>query len=385
MRVLEKLFFPSILIATLCLAGPAGCSDDDEETSADVAQDVQDDAGGDTTADVADTSPDTEEDLIEPDAAPGIDICMITDLGGIADGGFNQLAWGGIVRAETELGVSGGYFESSSPGDYTTHIDTCIDEGSDLIITIGFLLADATATAAAEHPDQNFAIVDVAYETPLDNVLSLVFASNEAAFLAGYLAAGVTETDTVATFGAINIPPVTAFMDGFALGVDHYNEQNSTSVTVLGWDPDTRAGVFTGCFDCISAGQTIGETFIGDGADIIHPVAGPVGYGTVTAAQAEDNVYVIGVDSDWAVVRPEFSDVVLTSVLKNVDVAVFDAIEQVVDGTFSGGVYVGTLENGGVSLAPFHDLESEVPTALQTELDDLADDIIAGDVSTLPE
>lgn len=317
-------------------------------------------------------------------AASDVLICQVTDTGGIDDRSFNATAWKGVQDAMDQLGVQGKYLESQQQTDYERNINAFIEEGCNLIITVGFLLGDATAAAAEANPDQKFSIVDFAYDPPIDNVLAQVFNTQEAAFLAGYVAAGTTQTGKVGTFGGLNIPTVTVFMDGYALGVDYYNQQNGTNVEVLGWDPATQEGLFAGNFESTDDGRALGESLMDEGADIIMPVAGPVGLGTAAAAQERGGVYIVGVDADWYVVNPEYGPIVLTSVLKNMDVTTFNAIQSVVDGNFEGGVTVGTLENGGVGLAPFHDLESTVPDDVKAALEDIQAGIISGEISASP-
>lgn len=311
--------------------------------------------------------------------------CQVTDTGGVDDASFNETAWAGALRAQDELGVEAVVLESQQQADYERNINAFIEEGCDIIITVGFLLGDATAAAAEQNPEQKFAIVDYAYDPSYDNVLGLVFATDEAAFLAGYAAAGATQTGVVGTFGGLQIPTVTVFMDGFAMGVQYYNEQKGTDVEVVGWDPGTQTGLFTGNFESLDDGRAMAETLMGEGADIIMPVAGPVGLGAAAAAQEASDVYIIGVDTDWTVSAPEYSAITFTSVMKNMDVAVFEAIESVVNDTYQAGLFVGTLENDGVALAPFHELEGMVSSELQAELDDLQQEIIAGNIQVSPQ
>jgi basic membrane protein A len=316
----------------------------------------------------------------EPPAEPTALICQVTDVGGIDDRSFNATAYKGVTDAVAALGVEGQFLESQEQADYETNINAFIEQGCNLIVTVGFLLGDATYAAASANPDQSFAIVDYGNNfdgTDRANLMGLLFATDQAAFLAGYVAAASTQTGTVGTFGGIQIPPVTAFMDGFVYGVDYYNEQHGTDVNVLGWDPATQTGLFTGNFESTDDGATFGNNLMDEGADIIMPVAGPVGLGTASAIQARGNAWLIGVDVDWTVSAPEYADVTLTSVLKNMDVAVYGQIEAVVNGAFAGGNYVGTLENNGVGIAgSFPDL--------QAELDAIIAGIIAGDIQTAP-
>jgi phosphate/phosphite/phosphonate ABC transporter binding protein len=337
-----------------------------------------------TPAQPAATEAPAEPAATEPPAAAAFKACQVTDAGGIDDKSFNATAWKGVQDAMAQLGIEGKYLESQQQTDYEKNVNAFIDEGCDIIITVGFLLGDATKAGAEANPDQKFSIVDFAYDPTIPNVLGQVFSTDQAAFLAGYLAAGVSKTGKLGTFGGIQIPTVTVFMDGFALGAQYYNEKHGTNVEVLGWDPVAQTGLFTGNFESTDDGRTMGETLMDEGADIIMPVAGPVGLGTAAAIQERGNAYVVGVDSDWTLTSPEYTGITLTSVMKLMDVTTFNAIKSAQEGTFEGGVTVGTLENGGVGLAPFHDLDSMVPAELKAELDQLKADIIAGTVATAP-
>jgi basic membrane protein A len=339
---------------------------------------------GDLSALPGEAPPEPEETEAPMISGEGYKACQVTDTGGIDDRSFNATAWKGVQDAMDELGVEGKYLESQQQTDYEKNINAFIEDGCDLIVTVGFLLGDATGASAEANPEQKFSIVDFAYDPAFDNVLGQVFNTQEAAFLAGYAAAAVSQTGKVGTFGGIQIPPVTVFMDGFALGVAHYNEKMGTNVEVLGWDPAAQTGLFTGNFESTDDGRTMGLSLMDEGADIIMPVAGPVGLGTAAAAQERGNVYIVGVDNDWFFSASDYADIILTSVLKNMDVLTYDAIVSVIDGSFEGGVIVGTLENGGVGLAPFHDMESMVPSDLVAELDQIKAGIIAGDISASP-
>jgi len=321
----------------------------------------------------------------EPEApeAPAIKACQVTDTGGIDDKSFNATAWKGVEDAVAELNVEGKFLESQQQSDYEKNLNAFIEEGCDLIIPVGFLLADATVAAAEANPDMLFSIIDVGWlEAP--NIQGQAFQTDEAAFMAGYLAAGVSKTGKLGTFGGIQIPTVTIFMDGFALGAAHYNEIHGTSVEVLGWDIGTQTGLFTNNFESLEDGRLMGEQLMDEGVDIIMPVAGPVGLGTAAAVQERGDAYIVGVDNDWAVVNEAYADITLTSVMKFMDVTTFNAIKSVVDGTFEAGLIMGTLENGGVGLADYHELAGMVSADLQAEIDDLAAQIIAGEIATSP-
>jgi basic membrane protein A len=308
---------------------------------------------------------------------------MVTDVGGIDDQSFNATSWKGVEMAIDELGVEGSYLESQQQTDYATNITQYLNQDTDLIIGVGFLLGDDIGNFAKENPDTDFAIVDFAYDPPIDNVRGLVFNTDEAAFLAGYAAAAATQTGKVATFGGINITTVSIFMVGFEKGVEYYNAQNGTSVEVLGWNTAENTGVFVGNFESTDDGRRTGEEFLAEGADIIMPVAGPVGTGTAQAVKAAGNAWVIGVDTDWTVSVPEAADIVLTSVLKNMDVAVFETIREASADDFEGfgGTnYVGTLANDGVGIADV--AAGTISADVEAELETIKEGIIAGTIDT---
>lgn len=310
-----------------------------------------------------------------PATKAGMKVCQVTDTGGIDDKSFNATAWAGAQRAQKELGFEAKYLESQQQTDYEKNINAFIEEGCNLIVTVGFLLGDGTKAAAEANPEQSFAIVDFAYDPTINNVLGLTFDTDQAAFLAGYVAAATSKTGAVGTFGGLPIPTVTIFMDGFYYGVQYYNEKNGTAVKVLGWDPATQEGLFTNNFESTDDGRTMGETLMSEGADVIMPVAGPVGLGTAEAVQSAGNAWIVGVDTDWTVSSSQYKDIILTSVLKNMDVAVFEAAKAVAEGKFAGGIFVGTLENDGVGIAT---PAAAAPADAVAALDQIKKDIISG-------
>lgn len=191
----------------------------------------------------------------------------------------------------------------------------------------------------------------------------------------------MSQTGKVATFGGGNQPPVTLFMDGFVDGVAKYNEVHGTAVVALGWDKATQDGVFTGDFEDINKGLTTAQAFIDQGADVILPVAGQVGEGAARAALDSGTASIIWVDSDgYDTLSPDFRPVLLTSVLKNTGSAVVEIVKTSIDDTFDNAPFIGTLENGGVGIAPFHDLAPRVSAELSAEIDQLRSDIVAGTI-----
>jgi len=314
-------------------------------------------------------------------AAPAASlICEVTDVGGVDDKGFNASAWAGAQRAAADFGGEAKVLESQAETDYEVNINSFLDQSCDLIVTVGFLLGDATLAAATANPDTAFTIVDFAYDAPPANLKGLVFNTDEAAFLAGYVAAGVTQTGIVGTFGGINIPPVTIFMDGFARGVRYHNAQKGTDVQVLGWDPDTQEGSFTNNFESLDDGRAFAQNLVDEGADIVMPVAGPVGLGSAALASELGTFYIVGVDVDGFEADPNNAGVYLTSVLKRIDNAVYAAASDAVGGAFTSDLYVGTLANEGVGIAPFHSLEAMVSSELQEEVNAIAQGIVDGSI-----
>lgn len=318
-----------------------------------------------------------------PTEAPAAEFsaCEVSDTGGIDDRGFNQNAYEGLEMAQEELGAEISFLESQAATDYERNIDAFIEQGCDLVVTVGFLLGDATQAAAEANPDQLFAIVDFAYDPPYDNVQGLVFDTKSASMLAGYLAAGMSETGIVGTFGGVEIAPVVDFMIGFEAGVNYYNDQKGAAVDLLGWDSAAGEGTFTGDFENQDNGRQTAEALMQEGADIIFPVAGPVGLGAMAAVQDSGSALYIGVDVDQAISVPEFEDIMLSSVLKRIDNAVLAAAEDAMDGSFEESLYVGTLENEGVGLGEYHAFEGEVPDELTSEIEALQEALVDGSVT----
>ena len=305
--------------------------------------------------------------------------CMVTDTGGINDKSFNASAWQGMQAAQAANSkVNVKYLQSTTQSDYVPNINTFLGEKCGIIVTVGFLMGSATESAAGAHGTQNFAIVDCSYASQcitgkkLGNINQLVFNTVQDGYLGGYLAAGMSKSGKVATFGGEDFGTVTIYMDGFWDGVQAYNQKHHTNVQVLGWNEQTQKGEFTGDFTNQTKGQTVTQTFISEGADIIFPVAGNVGLGAAKAVQQADNsgghVNMMGVDTDGCVSAAQYCKYFITSVTKGIVSAVKSAVLTSAAGTFKGGTYVGTLANGGAVLAPFHDWANKVPIALQSEL-----------------
>jgi basic membrane protein A len=308
--------------------------------------------------------------------------CMVTDTGGIDDKSFNASAWKGMKDAEAAGKAKAKYVTSTSENDYVPNINSLISQKCKLVVTVGGLMGDATKAAAEKNPNQKFAIVDASYDPPLANVFGMTFNTAQGAFLGGYLAAGMSQSGTVATYGGLQIAPVTIYMDGFQEGVEYYNQQKNKTVKVIGWDEKTQKGTFAGSFTDQNKGKQIANNFIQQGADVIFPVAGGVGLGTAAAAEATNGkVNLIWVDFDGCQNASQYCKLFLSTVLKNIPAIVTKTVEDASAGSFKSGAYVGTLENNGTGLAPYHDLDSKVPAELKTEIEQLKQDIIGGKIT----
>jgi basic membrane protein A len=308
--------------------------------------------------------------------------CMVSDAGGFDDKSFNQLGYEGLTEAAESLGATPQTVESADETVYNSNIDSLVANGCNLIVTVGFLLADATGVAAEANPDVDFATIDDS-SNDADNVRPITFNTSEAAFLAGYVAASYSTTGTVGTMGGLQIPTVTIFMDGFQDGVEYYNEQKDADVQVAGgWDVAAQSGgTFTGGFEAGTQAKASAQTLIDQDADVIMAVGGPIYQSAAEAIRdSGKDIAMIGVDSDTYETDSANADLFLTSVLKGIKQATNDVVTSAADGDFTNEPYVGTLENDGVGIAPFHDFESKVDSSLQGELDDIKAGIIDGSI-----
>jgi basic membrane protein A len=306
--------------------------------------------------------------------------------GPIDDRGFNQLAWEGMQRAVNELGIEVVRSEAQEGGDYAANVTEVLREGVNGVVVVGAGLAQVTRAASQANPDIPFISIDFPSQTATD--LGVIFSTDEPAFMAGYLAASMSQSGVVCTFGGAQTPPVLSFMVGFEHGVMYYNQKNNGNVNFLGWKTDPAnqlagEGLFVDSFTDTDAGRQAASQLFDQGCDIIFPVAGGAGLGAAAVAQ-ERGLKVIGVDADQVQANPEYANVFLTSVLKRIDEVVFAAIrlvetgefEQVAD-TFRNN-YVGSLENNGVGLAPFYNYDGQIPLQIKADLDEMRLQLIEG-------
>jgi len=289
---------------------------------------------------------------------------MVTDVGGVNDQSFNQSAWEGLKRTETDLGAKIAYKESKQDADYAPNLETLTDAEYDLIWGIGFLMGDAIKSTAQVNPDQKYAIIDYFYgdETP-KNVACVVFQEEQPSFLVGYIAGKMTKANKVGFVGGIKFPLIEKFEYGFLAGVKLAN-------------PDAEVlRQYAESFTDAAKGKAITNNMYQQGADIVFHAAGGVGDGVIEAAK-EKKQWAIGVDKDQNYLAP---DNVLTSAMKRVDNAIFDMVKQLKDGKFAGGnAVVYNLSNDGVSIAPTS--KKHVPAEILAEVDGLIAKIKGGEI-----
>ncbi|PDW00070.1 BMP family lipoprotein [Candidatus Chloroploca asiatica] len=333
--------------------------------------------GGQTATQPTDVpSAPTEVTAPEP-PADSLRIALVTDLGKVNDGTFNEFAHKGAEQAAQEFGLEYRFIETQAQADYEANIQTFVDEGFDVIITVGFLIADATQAAAAAHPEIVFIGVDQFYVpgSVTDNLVGLQFREDQAGFLAGALAAMVSASGTIGIVAGQEIPPVKKFRHGFDNGARYVR-------------PDINLlGVYLPTFIDPALGASTAEQMISDDADVIFGAGGPTGTGAIKAA-AERGAYVIGVDQDEFVTTfangaSPGADRILSSAIKRVDVAVYNEVKAVVEGTFEGnGIALFDAAGDGVGLADFHMAAESVTPAMQAKLDEIFAALADGSLNT---
>jgi len=327
------------------------------------------------------TSEEPEEPASGEEPEVTIKAAMVTDVGGLGDKSFNDLSYEGLKRAETELGVEIKVLESKEITDYESNIDQLATAGYSPIFAVGFLMTDTVSKMATAYPEVQFGGVDEFFDPVPENVVGLGFKEQEGSYLAGVVAGLATKesfdsklnADNVIGFvGGMDVPLIKKFEAGFVAGAKSVN-------------PDVKViSLYTGNFTDIAKGKELGLSLIEQKADVIYAAAGACGIGTIQACQEKGALF-IGVDADQYLTVPGSGDVMLTSMMKRVDNAVFETIKAAVEGTFPGGeLRAFGLAEEGVGLAPFHDFESKVPQSIKDAVDKANKEIIDGTI-VVPE
>lgn len=320
-----------------------------------------------------------------PASNAGFSACIMISETGIADHSFNQAAWAAMTEAKSSLGITIKYLEQSGTVDFSTIGEEFVQDDCSMIIGVGFDTETTIDTLAKANPSIKFAVIDDTLTTPEPNAVSLVYETNQASFLGGYLAAGMSKSGTVGVYGNEAIAPVELYMSGYVYGVEYYNKVHGTDVKVIGWNPSSGSGQFVGSFTDVNQGKLITQAEIQQGADVIFAVAGPIDEGTVEAMQAAggpaSGYYTLWVDSDGCETNPDACGELLSTVQKNIQPSLYQVIAKTVAGSFPKGDYLGTLTDDGVGLAPYHQLAGKVPAALQKEITALEKAVAAGTVT----
>ncbi len=314
-------------------------------------------------------------------AVPNADITLICNLyqtGALDDRSFGAATWKATTTAAETLGVEVIFIESDI-SELDSSINLLMGEGCDLIIGVGTSFSNAIKMAAEANPDQIFGQLDDNFDPVLPNVATSVYILDQATYLLGYLAASQTRTGKIGTFAGMIFPGVTIYMDGFYMGMLKYNEIHDKNVELVGWDPETSTGTEVGNFGDREKGKSITLELIDQGADIILPVAGASGLGSLDAVSERDALLVC-MDGDWSVMFPDYSSKILASGTKNVDEWFFNTIESVKNGTFAGNSYTGSLQNGGVGILLGVDHTNSIDPAIMAEIEHLLEEIKAGKV-----
>ena len=327
--------------------------------------------------------PVAEEPVVEEPAMELPTVCFVTDLAGVDDRSFNASGWKGVNDA-----VDAGYanpdpilLESDAAEDYQPNIDGCLAQGATHIVTSGFAMGEVTATNAVANPDVKWTIIDVG-GLGLENVRELVYQTDEAAFAAGYLAAGVSQTGVIGTYGGANFPTVSIFMDGMTRGVAYYNEQKGTNVQVIGWSVEAQDGQFTGSFTDMGLARTTCEGILDEGADIMLPVGGAINLpcGDAIIARGIDAA-LIGVDADAYFAMPDtYKDLWIVTIEKGIALQVMRSIQEDAEGNWTPGGAIGNAANGAVGLSPYNAWEDKIPADLKAEVEAIFQAIVDGEI-----
>ena len=329
-----------------------------------------------------------EEDAgVEPGSVDFL-ACAVSDEGSWDDKSFNEAVLDGLERAKSELGITIKDAESTGGDDYEPNLQIMVDAQCDVTFGVGFLLVDPINKIAEANPDANMAIVD-GWSNGATNLKPIYYSMNESSFLAGYLAAEYSTTKVIGTYGGAQIPSVTDFMTGYYFGAMQWAEDTGKDIKVVGWDPATETGDFTGDFVPNSpTSKTIALSQLNQDADVIFPVGGDQ-FSAVKEAIDEVNpdAVMIGVDKDIQLTNEAVDGYVLTSAEKRMANAVFDIIDAMVKGeAFVGGdegSYLGNLANGGTGISPLYDFDSKISQEVKDRLAELEAGIIAGTISPL--
>ena len=352
----------------------AACGDDDDTSTEPEATDDSATDGGEEPEgqlNLDDVCQEAKDAGVE--APDGFKVSLVTDIGKIDDGTFNQYAYEGLTAAADCFGFETSYIETASEADYEKNINTSLEGDPDVLITSGFLITDETKAAAEANPDVSFIGVDQFLEEFPTNEVGIQYNEDEGGYLAGVMAASLSESGIVGVVGGLqSVPPVVKLVNGYEIGAKSVN-------------PDIKVlKIYNDSFYTPDKGASDANQFIGEGADVIFGAGGPTGSGGVSAATAQ-GVWGIGVDQDEYFTTFDGgdapgSDKLATSAVKRVDYGVFAQILNVLEGDFEGGLFILTAENGGIGYAPFHD--AEIPDEIAALMEETRQGLADGSIKT---
>ena len=370
----RSLRFASALLALGLLT--AACGDDDDDTSTEDTE-ATDDGGSDGGEEASgqlnldDLCQEAKDAGVE--APDGFTVRLVTDIGKVDDGTFNQYAYEGFKAAEECFGFESSYIETASEADYEKNINTSLEGDPDIIVTVGFLITDETKAAAEANPDVSWIGVDQFLPQYPSNMVGIQYNEDEGGYLAGVMAASLSESGIIGVVGGLeSVPPVVKLVNGYEAGAKSVNPD----ITVL--------KIYNDSFYTPDKGASDANQFIGEGADVIFGAGGPTGSGGVSAATAQ-GVWGIGVDQDEYFTTFDGgsapgADKLATSAIKRVDYGVFAQILNVLEGDFKGGIFILTAENGGIGYAPPHD--ADIPEEVSALMEETRQGLADGSIKT---
>lgn len=384
--------FPLVLAAVVALLLAACGNDADQPAGEATAADTAAAAPEETTASEEETTAAEEESAAEEGASADVDLAalcesdyadveapedfnigLVTDVGSVDDGSFNQFAYEGMLAAGECFGIETNFIETANQADYQNNLNTILADDPEVVISTGFLLADATLAAAQENPDVRYVGIDQSQEEYPDNYVGVLFREDQGGFLAGAMAGLLTESGVIGVVGGReDVPPVVRYVNGYEEGA-HYIDD---SIQVL--------QVYNESFDDPAKGASDAQQMLGEGADVIFGAGGVTGSGGVSAA-AEAGAWGIGVDQDqyftlFSGGSAPGADRIATSAVKRVDLGVFTQVAAAIQDEFAGGVFELTAENGGITYAPSHD--ADVPQEVAAQLEEVRAGLADGSIST---
>ena len=318
-----------------------------------------------------------EEKYADVQAPDGFKVGLVTDIGSVDDGTFNQYAFEGMKAAEACFGIETNFIETANQSDYAQNMGTILQDKPNVVVTVGFLLAEDTLAFANKNKDVNFVGVDQFQPKFPANYSGVLFREDQGGFLAGAMAGLLTESNVIGVVGGLkSVPPVVRLVNGYRRGAEYVAEQKGTEVNVL--------ETYNESFTDPAKGKSDAQQFLGEGADVVFGAGGQTGSGGIRAA-AENGAWAIGVDQDeyfttFSGGDAKGADKLATSAIKRVDLGVFDQIAAAIQNQFKGGTFILEAANDGITYAPFHD--ADIPEDAAATMEEIRQGLADGSIDT---